>query len=139
MWGITPDGNEIAAISIGIAIVSSLVRYAVMDREAFAESKKKMKEHQANMKKLSKSGNVKKLQEAQARMMSLFMENMKHSMKPMLFTFIPFILIFYWLKDTYTSVGVVAAPFGYELGWLGWYLVCVMISSMAFNKVLKIQ
>lgn len=139
MWGITPDGNEIAAISIGIATVSSLVRYAVMDKEAFAESKKKMKEHQATMKKLSKSGNVKKLQEAQAQMMPLFMENMKHSMKPMLFTFIPFILIFYWLKDTYAGIGVVAAPFGYELGWLGWYFVCVMISSMVLNKALKLQ
>ncbi len=139
MIAITTDGQVIAVISIALAIMSALVRKAVLDMKKLKQMKEEMKEQQRIMKEATKSGDTKKMQKAQEHLMKLTMENMKYSFKPMLITFIPFIIIFYWLQGQYTSVGTVATILGFDLGWLGWYLVTSIISSLIINKILNIS
>lgn len=139
MIAITTDGQIIAVISIALAIMSALVRKAVLDMKKLKQMKEEMKEQQRIMKESTKSGDTKKMQKAQEHLMKLTMENMKYSFKPMLITFIPFIIIFYWLQGQYTSVGTVATILGFDLGWLGWYLVTSIISSLIINKILNIS
>ncbi len=139
MTTITPDGQIIAFISIALAIMSALVRKAVLDMKKLKQMKEEMKEQQRIMKEATKSGDTKKMQKAQEHLMKLTMENMKYSFKPMLITFIPFIIIFYWLQGQYSSVGTVATIFSFDLGWLGWYLVISVISSLIINKILNVS
>jgi uncharacterized membrane protein (DUF106 family) len=138
MISITPAGETIALVSIGLSIMSALVRRAVLDMDKMNEMKQQMKKHQETLKQATKSGEKKKAQKAQEELMKLTMENMKHSFKPMIITFIPFILIFYWLRDQYGNVGEVANLFGFGLTWFWWYLVCAMIFSIILNKVFKV-
>jgi len=139
MIEITEAGYIIALISMGLAIMSTLVRKAVLDQEKMRETKEKLKRYQEEMKKATKSGDTKKLQKSQAEMMKLTMENLKHSFRPMLITFVPFVLVFTWLKDQYGSVGTVVSLFGFNLGWFWWYLLCAMTVSLIINKLLKVS
>ena len=136
---ITGDGEIIALISIILVLMSSLVRRAMIDREKMEETKKKMKEHQEKLKKISKSGNTKEMQRVQSEFMSLTMEQMKQSFKPMLITFVPFILVFGWLKGEYGNVGTVATILGFDLGWFWWYFICAMVFSLILNKIFKLS
>jgi len=136
---IEESGIIIAAISIGLMIMSALVRRATTDREKVKEIRERMKEIQKTIKNASKSGNTKKMQKAQEEMMKLTMENMKQSFRPMIITIIPFILIFGWLKNHYESAGTVATVLGFDFSWFWWYLVCAMITSLIINKVLKLM
>ncbi|HDH41596.1 MAG TPA: DUF106 domain-containing protein [Candidatus Altiarchaeales archaeon] len=139
MIEITEAGYIIALISMGLAIMSALVRKAVLDQDKMRETKEKLKKYQEEMKKATKSGDTKRLQESQAEMMKLTMENLKHSFRPMLITFVPFILVFTWLKDQYGSAGTVVSLFGFNLGWFWWYLICAMTVSLIINKLLKVS
>ncbi|HIE33557.1 MAG TPA: DUF106 domain-containing protein [Candidatus Altiarchaeales archaeon] len=136
---IDEPGVVIAAISIGLMIMSSMVRRATIDRVKMEEIRDRMKELQKTMKSASKSGNTKKLQTAQQEMMKLTMENMKQSFRPMVITIIPFIVIFGWLKNHYDNAGTVATVLGFDFSWFWWYLVCAMITSLIINKVLKLM
>lgn len=137
MIEITDAGYIIAAISMGLATMSSLVRRAVLDQEKLKENKEKLKEHQATLKEASKKGDTKRMQKAQEQMMELSMEQMKQSFKPLMFTFIPFILVFGWLRDQYSQIGDVATIFGFGLGWFWWYFVCAMLVSIVINKIME--
>jgi len=139
MIEITEAGYIIALISMGLAVMSALVRKAVLDQEKMKETKEKLKRHQEEMKQATKSGDTKKLQKAQGEMMKLTMENLKHSFRPMLITFVPFILVFTWLRDQYGSAGTVASLAGFDLGWFWWYLICAMAVSIIINKILKVS
>ncbi|RLI91520.1 MAG: hypothetical protein DRO89_03835 [Candidatus Altiarchaeales archaeon] len=139
MIEITEAGYIIALISIGLAIMSALVRKAVLDQDKMRETKEKLKKYQEEMKKATKSGDTKRLQKSQAEMMKLTMENLKHSFRPTLITFVPFILVFTWLKDQYGSAGTVVSLFGFNLGWFWWYLLCAMTVSLIINKLLEVS
>lgn len=135
---ITAAGREIVMVSFAIVMTSSLVRKAVIDKERLDETKKKLKENQNILKEATKSGDTKRAKKAQAELTQSMMENLKIGMKPMMFTFIPFILVFSWLRGHYGDIGSVVSLFGYELGWLGWYISCSMITSIILNKLMGI-
>lgn len=139
MISVTPEGQIIALISVVLSIMSSLVRKATVDIEKVKGAKEKMKEHQKIAKEAQKKGHTKKALKAQEEMTKMMMEQMKQSMKPMLITFIPFILIFMWLRDQYGKIGTVAILFGFELTWLWWYILISIIFSMILNKLMKLS
>lgn len=135
---ISPAAETIALISMGLALMNTLVRRAVLDKEKLKEQKKKLKEHQQTVKEATKAGDMKRAQKAQEELMSLTMEQLKHSFKPMIFTMIPFLLVFNWLRGEYGSAGVVATLFGFELSWFFWYIICSITTSIVLNKVLRL-
>lgn len=102
---LAPEGQSIALISSGIVLLSTIIRYYTVDREKLKESQKRMKDHQAKMKEAQKSGDSKRMQKHQKDMLAETMENMRHSMKPMIFTMIPILLIFGWMRGTYGEYG----------------------------------
>ena len=137
MIEITNAGYEIALISFGIVFLSSLVRRIVLDQEKLKESKEKIKEHQQVMRDASKTGDMKKMQKAQETMMELSMEQLRESFKPMIFTLIPIMLIFGWIRDQYGAIENVVTIFGHGFGWLGWYMLCAILISISINKLLE--
>jgi len=135
---IKDSGLVISAISGGLALLSSLIRMAVLDMEKMKDIKERLKEQQKIIKEATKKGQIKKAQKAQEELMKLTIENLKHGMKPMIYTIIPFILIFGWLKGEYGNAGTVATLFGFNLDWFWWYLISAMIISMILNKLFKL-
>ncbi|MBD3387905.1 MAG: DUF106 domain-containing protein [Candidatus Altiarchaeales archaeon] len=107
MLEITTAGQVIGVISAGMALMSSLVRHAVLDKDKLKSQKLKLKEKQSLMKEAQKSKDMKAMQKHQKEMMDLSMEQMRHGMKPMIFTIIPFILVFGWLRGTYGVAGYI--------------------------------
>ena len=84
------QGVIIASILISFFI--SLVNYLVLDKEKMRELRKRQKEIQEEMK--NHKDNPTKMMELQKEMFAHIGTSFKHSMKPMLITFIPIILIF---------------------------------------------
>jgi len=133
---LSESAKEITLISAALAFMSAMVTKIFLSEEGKA-AKEKLKELQKDMKNAQKKGHVKKMQKLQGEMMTTMMESFRHQFKPMLITFIPFILVFYWLRDTYGGLGPMAEILGFQLHWLGWYFLCVLVISIPLNKLLK--
>jgi len=127
---------QIALVSFALAFMSAMVTKVFLSEEGKA-ARERLKEIQKDMKKAQKKGEMKKMQKLQGEMMNSMMESFRHQFKPMLITFLPFILVFYWLRDTYGELGPMVTIFGFDLHWLGWYLICILIVSIPLNKLLK--
>jgi len=117
----------IAALLISFFI--SLVNYFVLNKEKMHEIKGKQKALQEEMKK--HKDNPEKLMELQKEMFSHMGETMKHSMKPMLITFIPLIILFPILRGMLLTTEIAGT-------WFWWYLGSSIIGSMVFRKLLKL-
>jgi uncharacterized membrane protein (DUF106 family) len=98
---ITEAGRNIALISFGIVLLSTLVRYFTVDMSKVKENQRRIKEHQEKLKEAQKKGDKKRMQKHQEDMLAETMESFRHNMKPMFFTLIPIILIFGWMTGTY--------------------------------------
>ncbi|AEH06665.1 EMC3/TMCO1 family protein [Methanothermococcus okinawensis] len=174
------------APSIAIFIIAFIVSFIInlatkllVNQERMAELKKEVQEFQVKAKKAAKDPELmKQLQEEQQKMMAMQMEMMKMSFKPMIYTWVPIIAIFAYLRHVYGFGGVfhhlvpgwdgivVHLPiilskilfvsafhwlggmfyhggFGVvsneALGWLGWYILCSMATSMTLRKVMGIK
>lgn len=129
---ITEAGRNIAFISVGVVLLSTLVRYFTLDREKFKESQKRIKEHQAKLKDAQKKGDTKLMQKHQENLLKETMENFRHGMKPMLFTMIPILLIFGWMSSSYGKYGMAFDAVLYEVYPKG----AVSVSSASGNGVI---
>ena len=70
------------------------------------------------------------MKELNAEFLGLTSSMMKSSFKPIFVTFIPFILIFWWLKGVYEPI---------LDGWLWYYIGFSLVSSIVLRKVLKVE
>lgn len=117
----------LAALLISFFI--SLVNYFVLDKEKMRDIKGKQKALQAEMK--NHKDNPQKLMELQKEMFSHMGETMKHSMKPMLITFIPLIILFPILRNMLLETSIAST-------WFWWYLAASIASSLIFRKLFKL-
>ena len=110
-------------------------------REEQSELRKKIKEES----KINKD-NPEKIMEMQKRMFETSIEQMKHTFKPMLFNFLPLIILFWWIRKSITDSQVILSlPFNIPkigldngFGWLGVYVIISLIFNQIFKKVLKV-
>ena len=65
------------------------------------------------------------------------MTMMKHSLKSTFITMLPIILLFSWL-NAHLGPDKILNIFGWQLGWLGSYIIFAIIFSMILRKVLKV-
>ena len=93
------------------------------------ELKEIQKSCQIKLKDDKVKGNLAEMQKIQKQMMECSMELMKHSFKPLLITFIPLIIFFWWIKGIYTEV---------LSGWIWWYIGAGIISWIILRKILKV-
>jgi uncharacterized membrane protein (DUF106 family) len=119
--------ESIIAISILVTLIMTLITKKVTNQNRMKELKAIQKACQIKLK--DSKGDLKKQGEIQKEMMNCSMELMKHSFKPMLFTFIPLILLIWWIRDIYTGV---------LSGWIWWYIGASIISSLIFRKIFKV-
>jgi len=139
MIDITYDGEIIFLISFGLSAMSMLVRRVVLDQQKVREHKEKIKTHQDLLKEAQKKKDLKAMQKHQEELFAVMGDQMKQNFKPMIYTTIPFLLVFGWLRDSYNGVGAVASLFGFDFGWFGWYFISSMIISLVLNGIFKVS
>lgn len=135
-WGIL-------LISVILSIVTTLIYKYATDQSMLKQIKEDMKKYQEQL-KLCKDDPAKSL-EIQKQMMPLNSKMMMQSMKPMLITIIPFLVIFQLLGMWYNSLTVIPLAFHVPLsklptglGWVGTYVIFSMIFTTLFRKALKV-
>ncbi len=129
-------------ISLLLTLLTNFIYKLVTDQDMMRALKTELKTLQNEMKELKDQ--PEKFMAHQKRAMEKNLEYMKRSMKPTLFTFIPLLLIFGWLRLRFAGMGdLIIWGFnipllGKGLGWLGIYFWSAVIFSFITRKLLKI-
>lgn len=119
---------------VSIVLVSVLVTFFMTLVTKFFTDQKRMKElkeiqKQCQIKIKDAKGDLKTQTQIQSEMMSCSLEMMKYSMKPMLITFIPLLILIGFLRGVYSGV---------FSSWIWWYIISGMVSSIVLRKILKV-
>lgn len=141
VFGLDP-AIEILLFSIMISIVSALLNKKLVNQDRMTEIKKKIKDFQTRYNEAKKSGDqnlIKKLEEEQKEVLGLTKEMMSNSFKPLLYTFLPFMILLYFLSSAYGSLGnIMTLPiFNWELNWLWWYILVSVATAIVFELIYK--
>ena len=115
---------------VSIVLVSVLVTFFMTLVTKFFTDQKRMKElkeiqKQCQIKIKDAKGDLKTQTQIQSEMMSCSLEMMKYSMKPMLITFIPLLILIGFLRGVYSGV---------FSSWIWWYIISGMVSSIVLRK-----
>lgn len=175
----TPPAIAILVIAFIVSFIINLATKLLVNQEKMEKIKKEIQEFQIKARKAAKDPELmKEIQEEQQKMMQMQMEMMKMSFKPMIYTWVPIIAIFAYLRHVYDYGGVIHqlnpawngvvvylpyilskilfisvfhwlgsmfyhGGFGIvsneALGWLGWYILCSMATSMVLRKIMGIK
>ena len=125
-WGMT-------LIVILMSFVTVLTQKYGTDQETIREMKKEQKELQEEMKKVR--DHPEKLMALQKKRFEFFPKMMKLSMRPIVYTSIPFILLFRWFLDFFNAAGDVRIV---GLSWFWFYLLGSIISGTILRKIFKV-
>tara|TARA_Y100000310_G_scaffold221576_1_gene223148 strand:+ start:4508 stop:4909 length:402 start_codon:yes stop_codon:yes gene_type:complete len=120
---------SVVAISFLVTLAMTLVTKYFTDQTRMRELKVEQKNHQANLKE--HKGDLDKQKKIQKDMMDSSMELMKHAFKPMFITFLPLILIFWWIRGIFLETAIASV-------WLWWYIITAIASSIILRKVLDV-
>ena len=138
----SPIAIEVALIAMAISLGSAIVNKKVVDQKRNKEIQKQVSDFQKRFNEAKKSGNkelIEKMEKEQKEVMALSMELMKNSFKPMLYTFVPIIVIFFFLNTTYANTGnVIDVPVIGMLGWFWWYFLVAIVTGLGFEVLYKI-
>lgn len=108
-----------------ITLMTTLVQKYATDQETLREMKKEQKEMQKQMKEFQ--NHPEKLMELQKKQFAMMPKQMKLSMRPIIYTGIPFILFFRWFNDYFLAAG--SPKFWLGMGWFLFYFILTMIFS----------
>ncbi|RLJ06510.1 MAG: hypothetical protein DRP18_00640 [Candidatus Aenigmatarchaeota archaeon] len=135
--------QEVMVISIFLALFSVLLSKFLANQEVLKKAKEEIELYRKKSTEAQKEGDMKKANKYMSEMMKASQKQMRENMKPMMFSFIMFILAFSWLGANYSDL-LVSLPFtvpflGKEINWFWWYLIIIIPMSMFFRKILDVQ
>lgn len=131
-------------ISLILTIITTIVYKYTTDQVKLKSHREELQSIRKQM--MDSKNDPKKLEELQSRSLKISMEQMTQGFKPMIFTMLPALLAFGFLKDALPASQVIL-PFGFNIikigshagfGWLGVYIISSMIFSTILRKVLKV-
>lgn len=122
----------ILIISFLMTLLITLAYKFFTNQELMKSLKEEMKGFQNQMK--DHKDNPQKVMEIQKQALEKNMKYMMHSFKPTLFTFIPLIIIFAWLRTTYSGKGALLLG----LSWIWIYIISSILFSLILRKVFKV-
>ena len=117
---------EMRRIDKRLQTLSSPESYNKMRLDEEEERKQKQKYKQDKMQKM------KEMEKINQEILTISMEMMKHSFKPLLITFIPLLIIFWWAKKAFVLTSLASS-------WIWWYIGASLIASTIFRKILKVH
>ena len=129
---------SIAGISALLALGSTLVYKYATDQSLIKAVREEIKKIQGEIK--ANKEDPKQVAELHKKMTPLNLRIMTQSLKPMIITIVPFLLIFFVLKNTYEELGQIIPLSFWEghLGWIGTYIIFSLIFTTVFRKALKV-
>ncbi|MDO8623025.1 MAG: EMC3/TMCO1 family protein [archaeon] len=117
-----------------ITLISTLFQKYGSDQKTIKEMRDEQKRMSEEMKKFK--DDPKKLIEFQKKQFESMPQMMQLTMKPLVFTAIPFILFFRWFMDVFTALG--NPKFFSVLSWFWFYLIFSIIFSLILRKIFKV-
>lgn len=120
----------IIVLSFIVTLAITIVTYFMTDREKMKEIKDRQKSLKEEMKKYR--DNPEKMMELNKRMLEEMPEQFKHSLKPMLVTIIPLLILFGWLRATFSATEIAST-------WIWWYIGSSIIFSIFIRKIFGLQ
>jgi uncharacterized membrane protein (DUF106 family) len=169
---VSDPNNPFFGAIIGVFIIATIVAFVItlankllVDQDRLQFLQKEMKGFQQDMMKAQKSGDPKAMadmQKKQTEFMGLQKEMMFNSFKPMIVTFVPIIIIFYWMAQNpiinhmwlniptfayyillvpifHTFYGQSAGVPVFAIEWLGWYILCSFAMSLIWRKLMGLK
>jgi uncharacterized membrane protein (DUF106 family) len=118
--------TSLIIISALVTLISTIVTKYLTNQNHLRSLKERQKIIQKEIKN-HKPGD-KLFEELQNEMLQISMTMMKSSFKPMFITFIPFLILFYWIRGTYSEL---------LSGWIWYYILSSIVFSMIYRKVFK--
>lgn len=147
--------QQLMLFSIALALATSLVYRLLTDPEKIREIKKQVKHYNEKMKQARNSGDMEKVNKFMSKMGEVQKEQMGQMMKPLMVSFLIFIVSVGWLSQAYSELTVpLPTAFPYlswsmegiplvglttEYNWFWWYLVVLMPSTIIFRKLLGVE
>ncbi len=134
-------------LTLGMLIVVFVISFLSIVAQKYATDQKTLKEIRSEQKKLNEEmkqfrEHPQKLMELQKKQMDFAKQSMKLSTRPIMFTGIPFILLFRWFNDLFTANSgytLIANPtFLGFMSWFWFYLVFTLGFSILLRKVMKV-
>lgn len=120
---------SVVAVSVLVTLVMVWVTKKFTNQSRMKELKEIQKTCQIKVKE--NKDDPKELAKVQKEMLDCSMELTKHSMKPLLFTFIPLILLIGWLKGIYVGSEIAKT-------WIWWYIGSGVFSNLLFRKIFNV-
>lgn len=120
---------SVVILSFMVTFVMTLVTKYFTNQNRMKELKDLQKACQIKLK--DNKGNIEAQSKIQKEMFACSMELMKHSMRPMLYTFLPIIFFFYKIRAIFLETTMANT-------WLWWYIGVGIGSSIILRKVLKV-
>ena len=151
-------------IAFIVSLITTVANKYLVDQDEMEAIQKRNKEFQKELRDAQKRGDGKRVAELQAKQSEMMADQskmMSNSMKPMFVTFVPIILIFFWMRTSaihdlviilpktvywvtltplWHAIGSVIyggkATIPYGIGWLLWYMICTFGMSQIIRKYL---
>jgi|TARA_Y100000310_G_C20554192_1_gene749680 uncharacterized membrane protein (DUF106 family) len=120
---------SVVLISFLVTLAMTIVTKNFTDQTRMKELKAIQKEYQKTIKENKDDMDLQK--RVQADIMKTSMELMKHSFRPLMVTFLPLILIFWWIRGVYLETAI-------STSWLWWYIGASLVSSIFLRKALDV-
>ncbi len=121
-------------VTMLISFLTTIVQKYATDQKTLKELRKEQKILQQEIKKYKHD--PEKVLELQKKQFEFIPKTTKLSMRAILFTGIPFILLFRWFWDFFNSLG--NPKFFGIFSWFWFYLIFTMIFTSIFRKVLDV-
>ena len=134
------DANLLWGMSFLIFLISifmTLIQKYATDQATLKELKAEQKVLQKQMKEFKHD--PAKVMELQKKQFEFIPIMMKHSMRPIIYTGIPLILMFRWFMDYFSAVAIEGYRFFGFFSWFWYYLVASIIFSSILRKVFKVH
>jgi len=122
-------------IVVLISLITTLVQKYMTDQKTIKELKEQQKA--INLKSKQFSHDPQKMMEIQKELFPISMRLMKLGMRPIIFTSVPFILLFRWFMDVFLAMGN-PKFFGF-MSWFWFYLIFAIIVGSILRKILKVH
>ena len=129
-WSIS---GSLLVISFIMSLIVTLVYKWTTDQELMKSLKAEIKDIQKKMREFKDS--PEKMMELQKPLKEKTIAQFKHGLRPTLYTFLPFILLFGWMKEVYSSEGAILLG----LSWIWIYIISSIIFGTILRKILRVH
>lgn len=121
--------SSILILSLLATIFITIVNFFMVDRTKMKEIKEKQKALRQEVKKYK--DNPQKMMEFNKQMIEGMPEQLKHSLKPMIITTIPMLILFVWLRSIFIMTAIAST-------WIWWYIGSSIIFNICLRKCVGI-